>query len=437
MIIQLYRALSVPRTHNFLKVNILGAGILLAGQLYAADDTMLNQHAYQQTVRISRAKITAYLKHAELPSQGNERIDNIVEKLRDIPYRFTGAMGEGDWQPAAKQYQPGAVHLDQDPVYRLDGLDCQTFVQMTMALLYANNLNQFDEYYRQIAYGALNLYASDQIYYANRNHFVEADFNRVNEARGFLQDVTSTGALGFYAKDITFSISKKAWFLKKQLFYQDDVRVFHGFMPHDQTIRFSYLPKQSLALMGEDGQYIPNQGLLDLIPAPAIAEIVNDPKRWSMNGRLMKDVIGTEMSVSHFGVLYRKTFHQGEVIYQRVRCGREEGELQCQVKSIVCEKSVCRELMFSHATDMYPSHFYWYRLPDGRYTCSSDKPASKTPYTTCNRVESLPFFNYLTNYQFGAYWYMNTPFILGVHVEKLIISPQNQNIDQDKAHLSG
>lgn len=56
---------------------------------------------------------------------------------------------------------------------------------------------------------------------------------------------------------------------------------------------------------------------------------------------------------------------------------------------------------------------------DNRYTCSSTPPANNVGYTQCNRVEEEPLFDYLTEYQYGSYWYMNSPSIIGVHIERL------------------
>ncbi len=410
--------------------------------VYANNFLVLNKQSYHSIVADARADIKSYFAETVLPDPRdlNAQADSIVEELRDTPYLFRGAMGEGDWQPASLAYQGGAVHIAQDPVYRLDGLDCQTFVQVAIAALQSSTLDQFDENMVKVAYGAVKLNGPDLIHYYNRNHFVELDFNPVNQQRGFLQDVTSYGVLAQYAKTTQAAISKRRWLERRRVRPEKYVHVldaengdamakrFTQYYKHlsnklfkDKLVGISYLPKTSLAIRLQDGSYVPNEGLFDLIPAPAIAEIVCDAKSWVINGKLIKDAIGTNMSVSHFGLLYRKTFHYGDTIYQKITCGlTDDGEKQCLVKPVICQKTDCKELMFAHATDMYPARYYWYKNQDGSSVCSPVKPKNGEPYTTCNRVESTPFFNYLTNYQFGSYWYMNAPYILGVHIEKLI-----------------
>jgi hypothetical protein len=46
-------------------------------------------------------------------------------------------------------------------------------------------------------------------------------------------------------------------------------------------------------------------------------------------------------------------------------------------------------------------------------------PSQVKHFTRCNRVNALPLFDYLTDYQYGTYWYMNNPGLLGIHVEKI------------------
>jgi hypothetical protein len=179
------------------------------------------------------------------------------------------------------------------------------------------------------------------------------------------------------------------------------------------------VPKSLLALRQKDGSYEPNQPLLDKIPAPAVAEVVRDVKVWG-RGRA-RDLIGSELNVSHFGVLYRQTFKYGDLIYQKITCDFSDSyEKVSQVKPVMCERSQCKELMFVHATDAYPMGYYWYKRGDGNYTCSSTPPAQGEKYSRCNRVERIPFYQYIADYQFRFYWYLTEPSILGYHFEKLL-----------------
>lgn len=417
------------------------AVFLITSDLYAADYSVINKAGYQHIFNHSRFLISQDLKKLQskrdLPA--NEQMRYIADLFENIPYQYSGAMGEGDWQPTAKTYQGGAVHVDQDPVYQVQGFDCLTLVQTMMSMYYSKNLPEFENNLINIAYGAYDLNRADQVHYFNRNHFTDADFNLVNQQRGYLRDVTSVGPLAVFSKKIQINVSAANW-LKLQREDPDKyVRVLDQGNGLAMTSRFmndypklagkdfknkslliSYIPKTALAIRTANGNYVPNQGLFDLIPTPSVVEIVNSPDHWSSGGVKIKDMIGSETSISHLGMAYRQIFKKGDLIYQRIMCDDgAKGYTSCEAKPVYCELSYCRELMFTHATDMYPRRFKWYQYPKGQWQCSADKPPKGIHYTQCDRVETLPLFNYLTNNQYGHYWYMNTPAILGIHIEKL------------------
>src|SRR5437867_2253456 len=101
----------------------------------------------------------------------------------------------------------------------------------------------------------------------------------------------------------------------------------------------AYIPKEKLALQQTTGHYQPNQALLDSIPTPAVVEIVRDANKWTIGGKNIKYVIGSELSISHMGLLYRQRFKYGEVIYQKITCDYDEQRQKvCSVTPVVCEK---------------------------------------------------------------------------------------------------
>lgn len=403
--------------------------------------TLLNKTTYKNTVSASRNRVQQLLEILKpyRKTNTNTQVALIVRELADIPYMHVGAMGEGDWQPSSLNYEPGAIHINQNPVYRFDGLNCQTFVQIAMALIHSKNLDEFDNNILKIAYGAAGNPDGDIVRFFNRNNFTDADFNPVNHRNGWLTDVTSQGPLAEYAKTMTATITRQRWFLYQQRNLAKNVQVlshstgramvnrletvyenlnFPGFDSED--IAISYLPKEWIASKQRNGGFQPNQELLAKIPTPAIAEIVRDPRKWNYFRIKIKDIIGSETTISHLGLLYRKTFRLGELIYQKTTCEvTAEKEKICQVTPITCQRKQCNELMFAHATDSLPIGYYWYQMGNGQYTCSPEKPAKGTHYTLCNRIVALPFFDYLTDYQQGYYSSMDLHSIVGVHIEKL------------------
>jgi hypothetical protein len=402
--------------------------------------TLLDATAYHQTVTTSRATIQQLLQTLQPYRQQslNDQVATIAQQFTDIPYEALGASGEGDWQPNAITYQGGATHIQQDPVYRVDSLDCQTFVQVAMALLYSKNLNQFDKNYLHISYGAAGNPQGQYVRYYNRNNFVDADFNPVNERLGRLTDVTAQD-LKKYAAIMTATITRQHWFIHQQEKLAQNVRVltptagpamaqrmlttyanlnFPNFAA--EKIAIAYLPKTLIALKQADGNYQPNDALLAELPLPAVAEIIRDPKLWLLNNKKIYDAIGSELTVSHMGLLYRQTFQYGDIIYQDIQCSMNNaGEKTCDVKPVTCSKQVCNEVMFAHATDRFPNNFYWYQLANGNYACSATPPAATQKKIPCNRVAALPLFDYLTDYQYGNRSYMNNDSIVGIHLEQL------------------
>lgn len=407
----------------------------LAFNVYANNEyTVLDANQYHKTVSSARTKITKILDvlQANNNLDADSRIALITHQLADLPYLHNNGMGEGDWQPTSTEYRPGAQHINQNPVYRLDGLNCQTFVQVAMALLHANNLSQFDKNILKVSYGAAGNPTGQIVHYYNRNNFIDADFNPVNQRNGWLTDITSQGTLSSYTKKTHATITRQKWFLYQQKNLADNVQVLtdasgpamvkrfktlysHLNFPHfdEQQIEVSYLPKEMLALLQPDGSYKPNDNLLNKISTPAIAEIVRDVGHWN-------NITGSELTISHLGILYRQKFNNGDLIYRKTTCTYDDDNKKvCYVTPIICKRKSCEELMFTHATNAYPMKYFWYQTANGNYTCSPHKPKQGIQYTSCNRVIALPFYDYLTEYQLGNRWNMALRSILGVHLEKL------------------
>lgn len=310
----------------------------------------------------------------------NDQIAFIAPKLNDIPYKDNRACRTG--------------------------FDCQTFTETVMSLLYSNTLSQYEQNLQKIGYGALGV---PSIHMANRNHFIDKDWNPINQQNGFLQDVTSRSPLSRYAKKTSARIDRQNWFINQRI---------NVSMPRKlEKVSITYLPKTAFITH----TYQPNTKLFEKIPTPAVMEVVRDTKKWIMNGRPIKEKLGTELNVSHMGFLYRKTFKKGELIYYSTYCYFDwRSKRKCDVTPVICNKAECPELMLAHATVSHPDGFYWYKKSNGQYTCTSTPPKKSVKYTMCNRVEQIPLFNYLADYQYGYYWYLEDPSFLGVHVEKLV-----------------
>lgn len=397
---------------------------------HASQYTVINANANQIIIAQSRAKVRNLLSQLQAvsPSSLNDQVAFLTQKLADVPYLDKDGVGESDWQPSATTYQPGALHIMQYPVYRLDGFDCQSFVQTVMALLHSQTLPQFESNLLKISYGAAGNPQGEIVRYYNRNNFVDGDFNPVNQHNNYLQDVTAMNQLAHYAKTTSIVLSRQNWFARQNENLKETVNVLdnangasmvkrfkqvytHLNFPHfdAERITIAYIPKN---------EFVNHPMLLQMIPTPSIVEIVRNPNKWYVGNRKIRDVIGTDLTVSHLGFLYHQAFQYGDLIYRKIICHHEYGYRVCQVTPVVCKKKTCDELMFAHATDAHPSGYYWYQSSAGSYTCSPEKPARGTPYSSCNRIERLPFIDYLTGSQHG--WYMTDSSYLGVNVEKIL-----------------
>ncbi len=406
----------------------------------AVNFTVLDFLQYQIIVNESRSMIQQLIEYLKSynNSDPNNKMALIAEQFVDVPFIESGALGEGDWQPTSAIYQPGAAHVKQDPVYRLDGLNCQTFIQIVMALFYSSTLDDFDKTILKINYGAAENPNGEFVHYFNRNNFIDGDWNPVNQKNGYLMDVTSSGGLGSFSKVIEAEIYRSHWFLR-QAEDLHTVRVLNMDFGDDMVQRYStvytalnfpnfdkeivsthYIPKTAFVLKQPNGKYIPNEMLFDKIPTPAVVEIVRDPKLWTLDGKNIKDAIGSELSISHMGLVYKKRFKKGDLIYNKISCASDKKKVKnCSVTQVACAEKTCTKLMFVHASNAWPNEYYWYKKSSKQYACTPTLPRNISNFTSCNRVQEQPLFDYLTDYQYGSYRIMDNQSILGIHIEKI------------------
>ncbi|WP_298626296.1 N-acetylmuramoyl-L-alanine amidase-like domain-containing protein [uncultured Legionella sp.] len=221
-----------------------------------------------------------------------ERIDWFSSQFKDVPY-ILGSLGEG----------PNARY-DQYPLYRIDGFDCDTYVNTVLALALANSLDTFKqclEYSR---------YKDGKISYINRNHFTSIDWNANNQQRGMLKDITLTiknkqnKSVALYAEAL---IDKPGWYahkkvntirLQKENKQEQEQRLAElknkGSQLKATVSKIPYIPFTVLFPMND----APNLYLFSQIPTGAIIEIVRP-------GWDLRKVIGTSLNISHLGFAIR------------------------------------------------------------------------------------------------------------------------------------
>lgn len=192
---------------------------------------------------------------------------------------------------------------DQQPRYRLDGFDCDTFVTTQLALALSNSPQTFKHCMDTLRYHG------KRISFLNRNHFTSIDWNRSNQRLGVLKDITrdikGENNKQLY-KTAVGIIDKASWYqhtsanriklvgaprsqIKARTYaLQQAGKVFK---PEKATI--DYLPTGTL--IDKNGQL--KMAIVKQIPNGAIMEIVRP--NWNL-----RDKIGTNLYVSHMGFVF-------------------------------------------------------------------------------------------------------------------------------------
>lgn len=144
----------------------LGAGLLvllLGSLLWAAPPRRL--------MDLPPAQVDALLE-ALAPLTFDERIRRLSDHFLGTPYAM-GPLGEG----------PGAA-IDPDPLFRLDRVDCLTFVEQLWGLAQARRLEEAASLTQRIRY------RGGQIDYRHRLHLTWSQWLPENERAGFVRDIT-------------------------------------------------------------------------------------------------------------------------------------------------------------------------------------------------------------------------------------------------------
>lgn len=238
-----------------------------------------------------------------------QRLDYFSQYWLNRPY-ILFSLGEG-------------IHdsYDEMPRWRIDGFDCETFVDTVLALTFAKNSTTFRQCMDQIRY------KNGHVSFITRNHFTALDWNTNNQKQGFLKDITRSivdkkkRSVALESKTI---IDKAAWYNKLP---NTRIRV-HNLSPQEQNKRLASLRKRCAQCRKQtsivpyiplnalfDSQGKPNTFLFAQIPQGAIVEIVRP--NWNLTQE-----IGTHLDISHLGFAFWRDhvlyFRQASIIYQQV-----------------------------------------------------------------------------------------------------------------------
>ena len=221
----------------------------------------------------------------------------ISESLIGKPYQAF-LLGEGPLDPITPR-----------SLFRLDAFDCLTYVETVIALTYADSDASFEQHYK-----ALKYHGTPQDFF-HRNHFTHVQWNRYNQAQGYLQPYlpphtqmptetlhTPIDIPRWYTH---LSTDPAAWRrLSGQALTPTTVaRLQKAAAQSSPTIsNLTYFPIS--ALLSADGT-MPH-AIRSMLPQISVVEIVR--KNWDTASR-----IGTALDISHIGLL----LHQGDRVILR------------------------------------------------------------------------------------------------------------------------
>ena len=227
------------------------------------------------------------------PSNMPSRITIISAQFLGKPYLLS-ALGEG----------PQGLY-DQMPLYRFDAFDCETFVDTVLAMALAQNVTQFKQCINDVRY------QNGNVSFIHRNHFTCLDWNKNNQKKGFVKDITHTLKNKQQQPVVKYAhtlINKSQWYQHLSI---NRIQLNH-FDIKERSRRLKSLKHEGAKLSTTPSTipYIPlsalfdkagqaNQYLFNQIPNAAIIEIIRP--NWDLT-----QAIGTHLNVSHLGFAIRE-----------------------------------------------------------------------------------------------------------------------------------
>lgn len=281
---------------------------LITGFLICFQSHALDSNASEKQANSSIKELYHKLNHMPNISMP-ERIDWLSKQFIGVPY-VLGSLGEG-----------ATARYDQFPLYRVDGFDCDTYVNTVLSLALANSLSTFQQCIKHMRYH------DGQVSYINRTHFTGLDWNQYHQQTGLFKDITATikdQKNHPIAKLATALIEKPNWYAHAttasiRLQHEDKMKQkerlaelkTEGSKLRIATEKVPYLPFTALFLKNTQ----PNLYLFDQIPHGAIIEIVRP--NWDL-----RTEIGTALNISHLGFAIRNKnqlyFRQASSAYGKV-----------------------------------------------------------------------------------------------------------------------
>lgn len=185
--------------------------------------------------------------------------------------------------------------IDRQVRFRVDGFDCQTYVETTLAQVMAGEDGDWHKVLDILRYGGR------EPSYAHRLHFVSADWNPWLHELSVLEDMTPQLAVaGVKGRMVSATLAPQAWFVATQC--QGNLDLCQG----KQTLVSAWPDQRWVSLY-----VLPIQGLCDdqgnlrptwvaALPSVSVVEWVSlEPDHW-------RERIGSPLLVEHMGFLFKR-----------------------------------------------------------------------------------------------------------------------------------
>lgn len=230
---------------------------------------------FQSNDEIAKQLIAA---NKDYPIQ--QRIETQSGILLDTPY-LAGALGEG----VNGKY-------DQNPLYRFDYFDCETYVDTVMALALAKNLSDFKSKINQIRYKQAN------VSFAQRNHFPSADWIPNNKKNGFIRELTYFIA-GQKTRVSSAQIDRKSWY---RYLTTDRIQIAY-LTPREKESRLIQLKNEGEPYYFSKKESIAYIPVFELLRSPKLRQKIPSGSLIFFVGHdaYLTSRIGTPMNVLHMG----------------------------------------------------------------------------------------------------------------------------------------
>src|SRR5713101_759008 len=142
-------------------------------------------------LQMSEQQLDRSIADAHLVPAIGERVERLSALFVGVPYGDY-PLGEGSG-------------VEPQPRWRVDKVDCQTFVETVLAMANAKSLDRARTILDDIRYAG----DPPKVSFATRNHFTEAQWLPANTEKGYLREETRT--VEPRAESTTLSLRRKQW----------------------------------------------------------------------------------------------------------------------------------------------------------------------------------------------------------------------------------